>query len=284
MKPGSSELRLTQKTRVVAALMALNLFAPAVVRAQEEPSAGSTHAFVLSVPVMSCTFDGNAPSNGAVEERAPRGAKFQFVQSVKNNETVVIQFLDYTGKSSASKSLFLSLNAPSTTDSDRYYFCLSRARFDRFSRRAFATGPRSTELAVGALVLPVKLRPGTASGAGFDFANDVAFGTSAGARMRILDHRELFVSLLVGVALSSVSLTAENTADALTTTTDRAAFTWTTGAMIEANKFQLGVFIGQDRISQPKAANWAFQGKTWFGLGLGYALFGAAPAQPARTQ
>jgi hypothetical protein len=57
-----------------------------------------------------------------------------------------------------------------------------------------------------------------------------------------------------------------------------------TGGMFEVNRLQVGLFIGQDRISQPKEANWAFQGKSWFGLGLGYAIFGSPSDKPASTQ
>jgi hypothetical protein len=255
----------------VAQTQAQNVPAPAT------PAPATTYAFTLPVPVEECSFEGVKVDGTGTQARM--GGKFYYVQAVPSNAVVVIRFLTYSFKDTP--QLYQRFNSTDTlTTTPKKFFCVAQKDFDRFTRRSYAAGLSSHDFVVGALVLPVKLRPG-AKGAGFDFANDVAFGTTAGYRYRTSDSRENFLSLLAGVALSSVQLTAENTNGKLTETTDRPAFTWTTGMMFEVNRFQIGAFIGQDRISQPRQSSWAFQGKTWFALGLGYTLFGGVAEQPA---
>ena len=276
--PGARRRRAISAVALAAALAALPAV-PQQLEAQTNPAPASTYAFTIPVPVTECGFDGSAIP-GAVEQQARGGARFYYVRSA--NGKVVIQFVEYNPKTQTAE--YVQFNAADTTStSRRKFFCMPQATFDSFTRESVQWGWRSRDFAVGALILPVKLRPGT-GGAGFDFSTDVAFGTSAGWRWRLSDRRETFTSVLGGVALSSVSLTEENTRGTVTTTTDRAAFTWTLGLMLEENRFQIGAFLGQDRISQPSQANWAFQGKTWFAIGLGYTLFGAAPEKPAAKQ
>ena len=231
-----------------------------------------TYSFRVAVPVAQCDIDGAAKQAAT---QAPPGAKFYFLQAAKNGTDVVIQFLSWA----KSDPNYLAFNVEASRGADTFrYFCVYRGHFDRFSERIYATWLSSRKLTVGALVLPVKMRRQP-----FDFSKDVTVGTTAGARMRMSPRRESYFSLLGGVGLSSASLTSENTKSAVTTPTDRAAVTWTVGAMFDVDRFQFGAFIGQDRISQPNQADWIYQGKTWLAVGLGYSLFGAESAKAATS-
>ena len=227
-----------------------------------------TYAFRVAVPVVECAIDGS-PKGPATQ--APPGAKFYFLQAAKEGTDVVIQFLSWA----KSDPNYLAFNVDAGRGAERFkYFCVERGNFERFAERIYATWLSSRKLTVGALVLPVKLRRQP-----FDFSKDVTVGTTAGARMRMSPRRESYISLLGGVGLSSATLTSENTNAAVTTTTDRAALTWTVGAMFDVDRFQFGAFIGQDRVSQPNQSDWIYQGKTWLAVGLGYSLFGAESAK-----
>jgi hypothetical protein len=78
-----------------------------------------------------------------------------------------------------------------------------------------------------------------------------------------------------------VTLDSANTLGAVRQSTDRAAVTLTAGAMLEINRFQMGLMFGRDRISNPNQSDWRYHGKRWLSLGLGYALLSAPPATPA---
>ncbi len=241
-----------------------------------DPLPAGTYSFDVSVPVTRCNFDGSGKS---ITVHAPALSRFYYLQSIVagNSNDVVIQFLNFKAASS-----FRTFNVDSTDAGlEPKYFCLPRTTFERFTSKAYATGRNSWELAAGALILPVKLRPGGRT-TPFDFSKDVTIGTTAGGRIRMHPRRDVYQSFLLGVGISSATLTPQNTGGSVTELTDRAALTWTIGTMLEVEKFQFGLFLGQDRISQPNQGNWVYQGKTWWALGLGYSLFGASAPKEAK--
>lgn len=276
---------------LLAVAAAAALVPTAHAAAQTSPVAGDTYTFTLDVPVTECDFAG-APAGGGPQQ-APQGGKFYYVQPGASGTDVVIQFLYWSptspnyirfNKDVPVAALDNSAQARAVrARAERKYFCVTQERFTTFARRAYDTGLSSAQFVVGALILPVKLRPATDE-TDFDFAKDLSVGTTAGWRVRVHDRRDVYVSAIGGAALSSVALTPENTAGTVTEVSDRAAFTWVLGGMFDVDRFQFGVFVGQDRISNSSAANWAHQGKTWYGLGLGYNLFGGAQPQPAAEQ
>lgn len=234
-----------------------------------------TYAFAVAVPVRTCSFDGEAASTLTTP---PDRAKFLVLGPAKGRDSVVIQFLNWK-EGNPNRAL---LNFTNTDETVRRYYCMPRTFIERFAERTYDTWRSSAELTAGALLLPVKLRPGKDS-AGFDFSKDVTFGTAAGVRMRLSDHRAIYGSWLIGAGISSATLSPATTNKVVTQSTERAAFTWTTGLMLEVDRFQFGGFVGQDRISQPNQADWIYQGRTWLALGLGYSLLSTPPATPSKT-
>lgn len=264
---------LRQVSCVVVALSLASSFATG----QSAPKPGNTYAFKISAPVASCDFDGG--NKASTFNYAPVGARFFYVRTSTDATDVVIQFLLWN-ESNDNFSVFNA--AKDQRASTPKNFCVEKTVFEQMSDEIFSAGPRSWQLASGILILPVKFRPGKDSRA-FDFSKDVTFGTTAGLRFRLSARREVFLNMLGGVGLSSVTLNSSNTISKLATSTDRAAFTWTSGLMLEVEKFQFGAFLGQDRISQPNERDWVYQGKNWWAIGLGYSIFGSGSGQPAKV-
>jgi hypothetical protein len=248
---------------MLRSLICLLVVGSAVVCAQTPTlSAGDRFEFLAQIPVRPCNYDASSPGSPM---SPPERAQFEYVQTVETN--VVIRFL--TWRSDSLRTLFNNVRSGGLAP----FFCLSNSDFNRFTARRYPKGPQAWELAAGTLILPVKIRSGAT---GFDFSKDVTLGTTAGARYRLSSVRNIYGSVLGGVGLSSASLNAANTNNKVTTVTDRSAFTWTAGVMLEIDKFQFGGFFGQDRISDPNQRDWIYQGKTWLAIGLGYSLFGSA--------
>jgi hypothetical protein len=253
------------------------LAAVASAEAQTNPLPVTTYRLRVALPVVGCSFNGQL---NTLASEAPSGSRFRYLQPTADGTHVIIQFLTWKDQASTQYATF---NAPTTRvgGGTGTLFCLPRTSFDNFTERVYDTGWSSTDLAVGVLVLPLKLRP-SAGNRSFDYSKDITIGTSAGPRWRMSPVRDVYVSAIGGIGLSSVTLTSANTGAKVTQTTDRAAVTWTIGTMLDVDRFQIGAFLGQDRISEPNQADWIYHGKPWFSIGLGYSLFGAGPGQPAQ--
>jgi hypothetical protein len=285
------------------------------VPATAESEGIKTYRFGVSVPVRECSIGSGIFRPNTQEVSAPNGARFAYVgeAAVDNRAHVIIQFLQWTdnaeytrfnvdltdaaeqriASATALRATISSLDTAAArrarlaaaaaeritfVDIDRTRtFCVDKAIFDRTATRVYDRF--SWDLAAGILLLPIKLRGGGSRD--FDFSKDVTLGTVAGPRWRVHSQRDVFVSALVGAGITAVTLNSENTGGIVTEATDRAAVTITTGVMVEVNRFQLGLMLGWDHISNPNQNNWEYQGHRWLALGLGYTLLSAPPSQPA---
>ncbi|HET6229222.1 MAG TPA: hypothetical protein VFE05_04025 [Longimicrobiaceae bacterium] len=271
----------------LSALAVLVLPASAVSQSQSNPNPITTYQFNVSVPVYDCDFAGQNLSS--TPKFPPAGAKFYYLDEVPGPGIpprpvqVIIEFLSWSD--STLKQTFNVLSSEEARErkgsagaGDPRFFCISKPLFDRAASRIYKAGLGSVDLAVGALVMPIKMR---GINRPFDFSKDLTIGTVAGPRFRLNNQRDLYGSLLVGAGITAVTLTPENTHNAVDKATDRAALTLTFGPMLEVNRFQFGVMFGWDRISNPNQSNWIYQGRPWLSLGLGYSLLSAPPATPA---
>lgn len=145
--------------------------------------------------------------------------------------------------------------------------------------RAYATGWRSGEFVVGALALPAKLRFSP-----FNFSGNISLGPSLAWRWRKSATRDYHMGVIASVGTSSVQLTEANTDSAVTAATDRAAYYLAVGVMAEFGPTQVGFFLGTDLINDPNQDDWIYQGKPWFSIGIGAAIFGTRGDERGPTQ
>lgn len=77
----------------------------------------------------------------------------------------------------------------------------------------------------------------------------------------------------VGMSLVNVSDDSATTASSVKDAGTRAAFTWAAGFILtHLDAFQVGIFVGKDRIGGDAGANWKYEGKTWTSIAFGYAF------------
>ena len=296
--------------RAWSILLLLLVITPGTLRAQLNPDPIATYRFNLPVPLHECEFTGSELSQSITY--APGGSRFYALGAGPNEdkvERIRIQFLNWVpnvipdstavglrGQKVSDEALlqrqeenrkYMTFNYGRGTLNPQagdhpLVFCIEKSLFDRMTTRTYDKGFSTLDLAAGVLILPIKLRAG--AGQPFDFSKDVTIGTVAGPRMRISETREAYISLLGGAGITAVSLTPENTGGKVTTATDRAAVTLSLGPMFEFNRFQVGIMVGWDRISNPNQDDWRYQGKHWFSIGLGYSLLSAPPSPPASNE
>lgn len=273
--------------QLVAVPLAMVAIAATAV-AQDSPTQEKllTYRFNVSVPVTRCTFDGQ-PEDDATPTYAPGGSQFVYIRDLVPSpapaagakSVVVLQFLDW--EDPAKFALFNAMDVSNnmTAEIGRKTFCVDKTIVDRTTERTYAWGWSSWDLAAGVLLLPIKMRISN-----FDFSRDVTIGTVFGPRWRLSPTRNVFLSFLAGAGIAAVQLDSASTGGVVRQPTDRAAVTLALGPMLEMNGFQVGALLDWDRISNAKRDQWAYQGKPWLSLGLGYSLLRAAPDAPATGQ
>jgi hypothetical protein len=145
--------------------------------------------------------------------------------------------------------------------------------------RAYATGFKHGDFAIGALALPAKLRADP-----FNFSGTISLGPSLAYRWRMSPTRDYHLGAIASVGTTSVQLTPANTDSAVVETTDRAAYYFAAGLMAELGTTQIGLFLGKDLINTPNQEDWIYNNRYWFALGIGAALFGADGDRSAPTK
>ena len=132
----------------------------------------------------------------------------------------------------------------------------------------------------GFLSLPIKARIFNR----FSFEEKVNFGISFGLKIQRPTTVYSAHNFLAGVSISDVRVDSTNAVHYSTALTSASAFSVSAGYMYQFDKFQIGVFVGTDYISNNAAIGWRYQGVPWIGVGLGLSLFNENQAKPAPDQ
>jgi len=133
--------------------------------------------------------------------------------------------------------------------------------------------PKVRSFIFGALLVPIKLRPGKKDERFFDFSKDVSIGTSFGYRWGISKFRPHYTDLLFGVGISSITADETTTLGFISKSTNLAAFSLSLGGLLEFSDIQIGLFTGLDWLARDAGESWIYQGKLWFSIGIGYQIF-----------
>jgi len=141
-----------------------------------------------------------------------------------------------------------------------------------FASNAITVFPRSNSFTWGFLTLPIKMRfDNNLPGGRFNFEQNLNFGLTAGIRHQFPRIDDFSINYLGGLSVVNVPL---NNATTNSTATTTAAISLSGGAMLQYNKFQIGIFLGRD-FAGDHASQFAYQGKPWVGFAIGISLFGA---------
>ena len=131
---------------------------------------------------------------------------------------------------------------------------------------------------IGALVIPIKLRPGTKNNESevsvpFDFSQDFTIGTSVGVRFRISRYKPNYFNILGSVGITSALVDSVSTNGIVTKSNSKiSAFTPSLGLLLEFSGVQIGGFVGWDFAGRSIAKNWDYHGKSWVAVGVGYQI------------
>jgi hypothetical protein len=210
----------------------------------------------------------------------PANWKFKVVGITKDNEIIIKQWASskgsnngYTGGRKAKDSLTkLSSQSAYTSDkNDRQYFVVSLADFDSKCEPYFSRG---YDFTFGVMTIPIKLRARSQkSGSLFEYDEKFNIGISAGIKKSFNSRKDRSVSLLLNTSISNVKIDSLNTKGFQKEATSTGAFTIATGLVFKQADFNIGFFLGWDKVPGVLGRNWVHYGKPWVGVGIGFSLF-----------
>lgn len=178
----------------------------------------------------------------------------------------------------------LKVTGTQVLEGQQKYFYISKQDFAEFTGVYVDNNPKYS-FVTGALIVPIKIRPGSEPDKEtgervrpFDFTSDFNIGISAGLRMRLEKQGDHHLNIIGGISITSVAVEEQTTQDFLDAKTNAAAITINAGLIYEYKDFQAGFIMGWDRLSRELGDSWVYQGKPWFGLGIGYNIFNTKEA------
>ncbi|WP_452218689.1 hypothetical protein [Lacinutrix undariae] len=229
---------------------------------------------------------------------------WRFVIDHSDANGVIIRFLKWKKGNSKNITVYATMSSVKVGDSERNktpsndtvlieqinYYYLSNADHENHYKVYVNENPRLS-FVTGAITVPIKIRPGSDAldDEGnklrpFDFTGDVNIGLSVGLRFRVDSKGKSFIIPSVGINLTSVSIdetTVKN--DIISSKTNASSLTPFVGLIGEYDNFQIAALVGWDRLSGKMGENWLYQGKPWFGIGLGYNVFNTSNNTPAKN-
>ncbi|WP_187317441.1 hypothetical protein [Hymenobacter sp. BT190] len=113
--------------------------------------------------------------------------------------------------------------------------------------------------------MPFKFRPQNG-----DFTKDITLSVLGGISVHPGRRTEHAFSLLVGVGITSVTLTPKNSL--VTENRDQAAITPSVCGLYQWERLQVGVLLGTDILGEG-SASWRYNKKRWFAAGIGFSIF-----------
>jgi len=262
----------------------------------------NVYYFVTSATLQQCSGDGTVPKDNPISTDIGSGAQFKITKILASGDFVIhISVAKKPGPHVKDVAAFNSNlvykattntgqkqgdsgkggNSPFSPDPSNYiYLYLPATVFNAscdlpLKRNAFA---------LGALTLPIKIRPGEKLSNGtyrdFSFESDISIGLSIGYKFAPNKHDAY--NILTGIDLTSVPVTPETTNNAVTAATNLSAITWHLGFLFQIDNFQIGAFTGIDYLAGNTGRQWMYRNDMWLGVGLGYSIF--SPKKTTDTQ
>lgn len=128
------------------------------------------------------------------------------------------------------------------------------------------------EITGGQLTLPFKIRP-KADTHSFRLTTDVTVGGFVGMTKRLSRVKEIFLTIPLAAGLTFINLNDDNTS--LDRSVQEAevvpGLTWSTGLVLQLEKYSLGVMFGKDYASEV-GNQWQYHGRMWWSFGIGFAF------------
>lgn len=229
------------------------------------------HIFIFDIALDECNFDGTAvaTANSQIMEKDWR---FTIRNIINNGNDYIILVSKFTGDPTEAIKQN-SFTFQKTASTKNIYFKITSAQYLAFAEELKRRG----SFVVGASTTLIKIRPGNGKDNKdeviySEFGNDFNIGLTAG--WRITNYkRNTSVSLVGGIAFSSIKVTPQTTRDFIKSESTQSSITFSGGAIFEIDKFQISIFTGIDTMSGEIGKNWIYRNRPWLGLGFGYEIF-----------
>lgn len=197
----------------------------------------------------------------------------------KEYKIVIISFPDYkrrrgNGKNIGTDSIYID-----SSDNGKIFWMkqdvfkeLLDSQFIRkyYRRRypSFAYG--------GSFSLPFKMRPET-HGQNMKITPEIKLDGYVGCKIRLTRHSDFFITIpTITLGVSAVGVNENNTINENASTDDIArdglvmARTFSLGAILQFNDFQMGVVLGWDKASGEIGRDWIYNDKPWYSFSIGW--------------
>jgi len=245
------------------------------------------YVFKYGLKLQECDAEGNLTSPNPTY--ANKGWEVRIDKVLKSDDKVIIYFIKWVDKNSPklqkrnSEIVEKTVNipavaavldgggkvitpaAPATTKQQRVYFYLSLDEFKKGLRKKKS----AIDIKFGTATIPIKIRPGNDDGIPFDFNGNFNAGVGLATEFNFLSGLDIYT----GISITSVPVDEKTTNGIVTSATNAGALTPTIGIIKDLGPVQVGGFIGFDFLSRELGENWIYQGRRWFGIGVGVNLF-----------
>lgn len=210
--------------------------------------------------------------------------EWRFVIDQEIASGYVIRFLKWNKNSPQNEKFYEA----KTNKGERLYFYITTTQFNDNVEKYVNKNPRWS-FVTGAITIPIKIRPGgdkkDTEGnllRPFDFTGEVNVGLSIGLRIKMgSNNSKFFLIPSTGINLTAISVDESTVTNGFVTSkTNASSLTPFIGLICEYDSFQIALMTGWDNLSGRTGENWIYQGKPWFGIGLGYNIFNTSNNKP----
>jgi hypothetical protein len=132
---------------------------------------------------------------------------------------------------------------------------------------------RDAQVTGGQLTLPFKIRRNDAHST-FRLTTDVTLGGYVGYTRRLSQTRDFYLTVPLTAGLTFINLNDNNTTLdlSLSETEVIPGLTWSTGIIVQMDKYNIGLLFGKDYASNV-GDQWDYHGKMWWSFGIGFVFF-----------
>jgi hypothetical protein len=254
-------------------------FSSTNMQAQSGVTIGKSYIFRASTRAIPFDYVKNKAADSSQALILARGYKFSVIGSTADGRSYIIELWSFI----APEASLLKSSSEERADSLAFiqgvgklnqlrYFVVSVADLNAKASDLVGGGP-----VIGALVLPIKLRPAyTPSKRDFDFAKDISLNASFAWRYPLGSGlRQHYFTWVLATGISSIAI--DSTVAPLLSKNqpiDVSGYTFSGGLMYEFHGGQIGLFSGVDLLGRNKDRyKWEYQGIPWFSLGIGVNIF-----------
>ncbi len=150
------------------------------------------------------------------------------------------------------------------------YFLISKNELGLFAE---PLSPQWSPL-LGGAVLPFKWRSQTG-----DFSDGLTVEGMGGWNYHFSRNKEHSIGLVLGIGIASVTYDSLSTKVAPSEDSNQSAISISAGVVYQWQRLQIMAITGWDHLQGAQANNWCYQGRPWFGIGIGAAIFNLSDAK-----